>query len=256
MVAAVVLVVLLVLMGSAGVWSANKEMAEEEEDKQIFREQIAVQIDTTKGLLGGTEKEYTYYTGREGGIKRAPEDIVIAIDAGHGGADDGCVRRGVKEKEVNYEIAEKVQKKLMGLGYQVVMVRESDTFMTLIKRVKVARRAHADIYVSIHQNSSDITGARGVEAYYSGQNAKEDSKRLAELLHAQVLQETGANKRSIYEWEEFHVIRESVMPSCLIETGFLTNASERYRLSDDSYQEKIAEGIVSGIQKYFNPETE
>ncbi len=254
-VAAVVLVILLVWMGSAGVWSANGEIAEEE-DKQVFREQIAVKMDVTKGLLGGTEKEYIYYTGLEGGAKKAPDEIVIAIDAGHGGADDGCVRRGVKEKEVNYKIAEKVQKKLMGLGYQVVMVRESDTFMTLTKRVKVARRAHADIYVSIHQNSSDITSARGVEAYYSGQNAKEDSKRLAELLHAQVLQETGANKRSIYEWEEFHVIRESVMPSCLIETGFLTNASERYRLSDDSYQEKIAEGIVSGIQQYFNPETE
>ena len=85
-VAAVVLVILLVWMGSAGVWSANGEIAEEE-DKQVFREQIAVKMDVTKGLLGGTEKEYIYYTGLEGGAKKAPDEIVIAIDAGHGGED-------------------------------------------------------------------------------------------------------------------------------------------------------------------------
>lgn len=257
MAAGVVLVLLLVWLGSVGVWSGRGDDAEIQEVKEeVVRGQIPKQLDMTRGLLGGTEKEYLYYTGRGEGVKKEPEEIVVAIDAGHGGADDGCVRKGVKEKEVNLDIAKKVQSKLQTMGYQVVLVREEDEFMTLSKRVKVAKKAHADVYVSIHQNSSDVWKARGVEAYYSGQFAEEDSQRLAQLLHEQVLSSTGANKRSIYEWEEFHVIRESVMPSCLIETGFLTNASERQRLADASYQEKIADGIASGIDLYFHPETE
>lgn len=255
--AGVVLVLLLVWLGSVGVWSGRGDDTKIQEVKEeVVRGQIPKQLDMTRGLLGGTEKEYLYYTGRGEGVKKEPEEIVVAIDAGHGGADDGCVRKGVKEKEVNLDIAKKVQSKLQTMGYQVVLVREEDEFMTLSKRVKVAKKAHADVYVSIHQNSSDVWKARGVEAYYSGQFAKEDSQRLAQLLHEQVLSNTGANKRSIYEWEEFHVIRESVMPSCLIETGFLTNASERQRLADASYQEKIADGIASGIDLYFHPETE
>ena len=255
--AGVVLVLLLVWMGSAAVWSGRGDaMGEKRREEEVLRGQIPNRMDLARGLLGGTEKEYRYYTGRERGVEREPGEIVVAIDPGHGGADDGCVRRGVKEKDVNLEIAKKVQSKLLGMGYQAVLVREDDEFMTLSKRVKAAKRVHADVYVSIHQNSSDISKAKGVEAYYSGQFAKEDSQRLAELLHEQVLLATGANKRSIYEWEEFHVIRESVMPSCLIETGFLTNVSERQRLADDSYQEKIADGIASGIDLYFQPEAE
>lgn len=249
------LILLLVWMGSAGKWYASGS-DEEEIEEAFFQELIADQMDHTKGLLGGTEKEYQYYTGRERGVKKEPQEIVVAIDPGHGGKDNGCVRRGVSEKEVNLKIAMKVKERLEEMGYQVVLTREEDEKISLTERVRVARRAHADIFVSIHQNSSDISGARGVEAYYSGKCAKEDSERLAKLLHEQVLSETGANKRTVYEWEEFLVVRESVMPACLIETGFLTNASERQRLADASYQGKIADGIASGIDEYFHPETE
>ena len=108
--------------------------------------------------------------------------------------------------------------------------------------------------MSIHQNSSDLYRVNGLEIYYSAQNAQADSKRLAELIHKDVLLDTGVKARSIFEWENIRVIREVSMPSCLIETGFLTNGAERRKLADPSYQQSLANGIAKGIDQYFSPE--
>lgn len=202
-------------------------------------------------LLGG---HYTYYAGPTGSVTKEPEEILVVIDPGHGGRDDGCVKRGVKEKELNFSIAVGVKERLEAMGYQVVLTRDSDCALSLKERVKTAKEAHADIYVSIHQNSSELSRVNGMELYYSAQNAEADSRRLAELIQTHAIQNTGAEARAVFEWEELYVIRESLMPSCLIETGFLTNEKERNRLKTSEYQSRIAEGIVSGIDGYFRPE--
>lgn len=199
------------------------------------------------------ETEDGYYAGPVGGLVKKPGEITVVLDPGHGGLDDGCARGGVREKDVNLAISLKVKDRLQKMGYQVVMTRDTDEALSLGERIQTAEEAEGDIYVSIHQNSSNLYRVNGLEIYYSAQNAKADSLRLAELIHKDVLLDTGAKARSIFEWEDIRVIREASMPSCLIETGFLTNAAERRKLADPSYQQSLADGIARGIDQYFCP---
>ncbi len=106
---------------------------------------------------------------------------VIFIDAGHGGNDGGCVEDGIIEKEINLAIARLVRDKLKELGYQVVMSRSVDRYVAKEDRVRKANEIQADIYVSIHQNSSDERSVNGMEVWYDGTDAQRDSRRLALL---------------------------------------------------------------------------
>ncbi len=209
----------------------------------------------TAGISADAGQKDAYYAGPVGNRIKEPEEIRVVIDPGHGGIDEGCARGGVREKEVNLSIALRVRERLEKLGYQVIMTRDTDESLSLGERIQTAEESHADIFVSIHQNSSNLRGVNGLEIYYSAQNAGTDSERLAGLIHQDALQSSGAKARSVFAWEKIRVIRESEMPACLIETGFLTNASERSRLADPAYQERLAEGIVSGIDRYFRPKT-
>lgn len=232
--------------------SGTEQSAEEGVLRARVIPALAEPVDENLGLIGG---QYRYYAGPSAGFVKEPADILVALDPGHGGADDGCVRGGVSEKAVNLSIALEVQKRLQEMGYQVILTRDSDQALTLNRRVRAAKRAHADIYVSIHQNSSELSRVNGIELYYSSAHAGDDSRRLSEMIHGSAIQNTGAKARSIFEWEEFYVIREAAMPACLIETGFLTNSAERSRLKTSDYQEKIADGIAAGIDQYFRPQT-
>ncbi len=184
-----------------------------------------------------------------------PEDTLVALDPGHGGADGGCSRKGIMEKDINLQIAFAVKGKLQALGYQVMLTRDSDQALTLEERVNTANRNQADIYVSIHQNADEASEAKGIELLYSSQNEGKASGRLAELIHKYTVENTGASGREIIKEEGLYVIRECVMPSCLIETGFLSNRAECGRLTDPEYQDQIAEGIASGIDLFFHPKT-
>lgn len=190
-----------------------------------------------------------------GSTTKAPEDILVVLDPGHGGGDEGCSWNGVQEKDVNLLIAQAVRSKLQEKGYHVLLTRDSDVGLALADRVKTANEAKADIYVSIHQNFSDAPEAQGIETLYSVQNEGDASERLAKLIQKYTVQDTGAEERSVLEAEELHVIRECTMPSCLVETGFLSNQDESDRLTSPEYQEQIAEGIVSGIELFFYPKT-
>lgn len=180
---------------------------------------------------------------------------VIVLDPGHGGEDEGCASEGVWEKDVNLAISKLVQGKLLALGYQVIMTREDDTYIAIEDRVKFANENQADIYVSIHQNSSEDAGVGGLEVWFEGDDAQRDNKRLAQLIHKETIQSTGAVERELCGDADFHVTGKTDMPACLIETGFLTNAAEREKLVSEEYQEKLAEGIAQGVELYFHPKT-
>lgn len=180
---------------------------------------------------------------------------VIFVDAGHGGIDAGCIRDGVQEKDINLEISKLVQTKLEDLGYEVIMAREDDTYISKEDRVESANKAQADIYISIHQNASETDDVSGIEVWYDGTDTKRDSKRLAQLMWQQVMKSTGEDMRELRGDADFHVTGSSKMPSCLIESGFISNAEERLKLTTPEYQEQIAAGIVQGIEYYFHPKT-
>lgn len=181
---------------------------------------------------------------------------LVAIDPGHGGEDDGCYRDGVSESKVNLELAKRLDKKLQALGYETMMIREDDeTQLDLEERVEKAAAARADIYVSIHQNAYDgnESGVSGIETWYCSDS--EDSRRLARLIHKAAVERTGACDREARETDELYVVREAAMPSCLIETSFLSDGAERAAITSEAYQEKLAEGMAQGIEYYFHPKT-
>lgn len=183
-----------------------------------------------------------------------PKIPLVVIDPGHGGEDEGCTRDNLLEKEINLELAQLLADKLRGMEIEVVLTREDNLILpSLEERVKLAEDMGADIFISIHQNACEEESANGIETWYSGANA--DSRRLAQLVNMGALNKTGAKERELKESSDLYVIRETSMPSCLIETGFLSNSKEREALSDPAYQEKIAAGIAWGIQYYFYPKT-
>ncbi len=187
-------------------------------------------------------------------MEREPGVPVVVIDPGHGGEDEGCEKNGIQEKDINLAIAEMVRDRLEGMGYQAVLAREDDTYTAKEERVKNANAWEADIYVSIHQNTFEDESVEGIETWYdAGKGA--DNERLARLIHQETLKSTGAKARELRGDSELHVTRETVMPSCLVETGFLSNSEEGGKLITSEYQQKIADGIVSGIDLYFHPKT-
>ncbi len=193
----------------------------------------------------------------------APEEIpvpqgqqwngwIVAIDPGHGGEDDGCYREGVSEARVNLELAKGLSEKLQALGFQTVMLREDDeTLPSLEERVTQAAKAGADIFVSIHQNAYDGTqsGVSGIETWYC--DTLEDSGRLARLIHEGAVKKTGAVDRGAQETDDIYVVRNAAMPSCLIETAFLSDPAERSSITSKTYQDKLTEGIAEGIVAFF-----
>lgn len=184
-----------------------------------------------------------------------PDTDLIVIDPGHGGEDEGCERENVFEKDINLQLALALQARLTDMGYEVILTRSEDVALTLDERVEIANSSGADLFISIHQNAYEGREAAGIETWYSSNAPGKDSSRLARLLHRNVLEETEAFDRGIQQTDELKVIRETRMPACLVETGFLSNAAERKLLADAEYQSKIVSGLADGIELYFHPKT-
>ncbi len=179
---------------------------------------------------------------RAAGMLIEPSDIpVVFIDAGHGGEDEGCERAGIQEKNINLAIAKRVRDKLEALGYEVIMAREDDAYVAKEDRVRMANAARADIYVSIHQNASEDEEVSGMEVWYEGTDTLRDNKRLAQLLRQQTARKAETVERELRGDADFHVTGKTRMPACLIETGFLSNAGERARLTTDRLRKTQAE---------------
>lgn len=184
---------------------------------------------------------------------RPAEEIVVVIDPGHGGEDEGCSRAGVDEKDINLEIALRVESGLKELGYQVVMTRSIDEGVELDSRVDIAKSSYADAYISIHQNASEEETVSGIETWYGVEHSADDSKRLAQLIQKYTVSATESTDRGIIEDDSLRVVRENIAPACLVETGFLSNKDERTKLQTEEYQKALAEGIVNAVNLFFNP---
>ena len=180
----------------------------------------------------------------------------IVIDPGHGGEEEpGCVFGNVYEKELDLEIAKKLQAKLEKEYSRVIMTRTEDVNVYLNERARIANRENADLFISIHQNAledDDVTS--GIETWYNPVKDTE-SKILAQNIQENIIKTTNANDLGIKESKGLIVTQKTEMPSCLVETGFLSSTKERQKLAQDDYQDKIVEGIYNGIKAYFE-ETE
>lgn len=183
----------------------------------------------------------------------------ICIDPGHGGKDSGAVGpTGFNEKVANLEISKYLKQYLEGKGAKVVMTREKDMSLTtagsgateLSARVKVANNSKADIFISIHNNSSNNAKANGTETYYYSKGS-EASKLLSKIVFDKIVKKTGSSPRGSYP-SSFYVIKYTNMPGMLSESAFVSNPSEEKKLKDPQFQKKVAEAIGEGMETYFS----
>lgn len=182
--------------------------------------------------------------------------ILVAIDPGHGGYDNGSNINGIYEQEITLDIALFLAEELKAMGYDTLLLREdNETHLFPEERVEKAEKAEADIFISIHVNTYDSDkSVSGLETWYCEESA--DSKQLAKLVQKGTADAAGARDRGLKETDELIVIRDSLMPSCLVETGFLTNKAEREALVSKDYQEKLAQGMAKGIDEFIRLQQE
>lgn len=225
-------------------------------------------------------------------VQEAPQKLrKVVIDAGHGGFDPGAIgRSGLREKDVNLDIAKRLAILLRQAGIEVEMTRTTDKFIPLPKRVSIANSSGADLFVSIHSNAARVRSLNGFEVYYVS-NAVNDSKRALSAARSCILKLDGASfagssqalkatlwdmiytqaraesielSRSIclsidddldtrvlgIKGAGFQVLRGANIPAVLIETGFLSNSTEECRLKNSYYRQKVAEAVANGITSY------
>ncbi|WP_378952431.1 N-acetylmuramoyl-L-alanine amidase [Pelosinus sp. sgz500959] len=181
---------------------------------------------------------------------------VIVVDPGHGGSNPGAVANNTRESDNNLAVGLKLRDKLVQAGAKVIMTRETDRTVAaegsslgeeLAARVNLAENNHADLFISVHTNENPDTSIIGGMTFYpSGK-----SSDLALAVQNQLINETGAVDKGTSA-ATFYVLRNAAMPSILVEMGFISNAAEAALLNQDSYRNKIAQGIMNGIVKYFN----
>jgi len=217
----------------------------------------------------------------------------IVIDAGHGGKDTGTIGpHGLMEKDLCLDVAlrlgKEIEEKLPGA--QVIYTRKDDTFIPLEERTAIANQAKADLFISIHANSSHDPAARGVETYYLSFASSEEATEVAarenalsqESLHdLQTLIQKIARNDKIEESKElagdvqdslthrlqlvslsernrgvkkapFVVLIGANMPSVLAEISFLSNPTDERLLKKPEQRERIAEGLYRGIAAYLD----
>ncbi|PAK41933.1 hypothetical protein CHH87_07810, partial [Bacillus licheniformis] len=148
----------------------------------------------------------------------------VYVDAGHGGEDSGAVGNGLLEKDVNLEVAILIDEKLKEEGADTVASRTDDTFLTLEDRVAKASKNASDLFISIHANSA-VPEASGTETYFDSTYQAADSERLASDIQERLPDALGTRDRGVKE-SGFYVIKNSQMPSVLVELGFITNKTD------------------------------
>ena len=128
------------------------------------------------------------------------------------------------------------------------MSRETDKYLELKERAELANDYRPDAFVSIHLNSADIESAHGTETYCHPDKLM--YKPLAMEIQNHAIAQTGSRDRGV-KTSNLAVLRETNMPAALFESGFITNPNESANLADPSYQDKLANGIANGIEKYL-----
>jgi len=215
---------------------------------------------------------------------------LIVVDAGHGGKDPGAIGpHGVKEKDVVLGIAKILANRLeKELQCKVVLTRDRDKFLPLEERTGLANRLNADLFISIHANASPNRKASGIETYYLNFSKNEDAAMVAarengitlkevsdlELILFDLMANSKINESSLLANKvqkgvvreltakysrvkdqgvrqgPFHVLVGATMPSILVETAYLSNSREESRLISRTYQERVADGIVTGVRNF------
>jgi len=255
---------------------------------RIVRSTVVVPIDFQSKVIGRLRQRAAAQKGYESTRIRE-----IIIDPGHGGKDPGAIGRfGEYEKKIVLDISKRLKKILQDKGIRIRMTRDRDEFISLQKRTEIASRSKADLFVSVHANSSPVRSVHGLEVYtakYLGfkernSDQRKTNQRLmfnqlsmkrgvpdlnniisdmiythkqaqAETLAKQLARTTAKRIKTKNRGEKkshFFVVKNTLMPAILIEVGFLTNPKESKLLQTSKYRQRVARGIAESILDYAN----
>jgi len=176
----------------------------------------------------------------------------IFIDPGHGGNDSGAVGpTGLMEKDVNLNIAINVRQILINHAVDARLTRSDDSRVELLQRVQMANNSNADYFVSIHINSASVSTATGTETYAYPYSTK--GVELAKHIQKNLVNEIALPNRGV-KTANFYVLRETKMPSALVEVAFVNNPTEEKLLRDQDFIKKASVGITKGILEFIGIE--
>lgn len=181
-------------------------------------------------------------------------DKVVVIDAGHGGRAPGAIKQGVNEKDIDLAIVLQL-KQIMEESDEnigVYYTRTDDSNPTFDQRVQLANKSNADLFISIHNNSTKsgrMSSTKGTQVMYD--ETSEASKQFAQICLEEVTAEIGSRNKGLVEGDEIYIIRTSEVPVALIEVGFMTNQEELDLLRTEDYQRQTAQGIYNAILRAF-----
>jgi N-acetylmuramoyl-L-alanine amidase len=210
----------------------------------------------------------------------------VVIDAGHGGHDTGSIGpTGYTEKELVLDVASRLKQLIeAGLGADVIMTRSEDAFVPLETRTAIANEQQADLFISIHANSSRVRSVRGVETYFlnftssrealetaSRENAAsersihelqdlvkkimlrdkvDESRELAQHIQRTMAGRKGAGADRGVKQAPFIVLIGANMPSILAEISFISNPQEERDIKTPAYRQAIADALFNGVRSY------
>ncbi|MDR2778830.1 MAG: N-acetylmuramoyl-L-alanine amidase [Puniceicoccales bacterium] len=197
---------------------------------------------------------------------------VIALDAGHGGEDNGTTAKWYKlqEKSLAMDVCLRLAKLLDRNGYKVILTRLHDKKILLPERTQIANRAKADLFISIHFNSAPLSSASGIETFVLTPSQQASSYEafsknicrsfvgnafdalnivLGYCLQSSLIQQTSAIDRGV-KHSTFTVLRDLKCPGILVECGFLSNREECKKITSPAYRDVLAQSICDGIIKF------
>lgn len=189
---------------------------------------------------------------------------IIIIDAGHGGEDGGAVANdGTVEKDLNLDIALKLNDIMSVMGYKTHLIRTTDTAIhssgdtirqrkisDIKNRFAIMNKYDDCIYVSIHQNKFNDTGVHGAQTFYSPNN--NESRVLADFIQKSISSQLQKENRRVIKKSgtDIYLLYNATKPTVMVECGFVSNDNELKKLKDNDYQNKMAISIALGIINY------
>lgn len=173
----------------------------------------------------------------------------IVVDPGHGGKDPGAISPlGIQEKDINLQVARRLAAELGRLGFKVIMTRDTDMFLELEERAAIANQNHADLFVSIHSDSSPSRSLNGYTVYTArsaGNRARWAARTIADAMASTGLESNGIRQA------DYRVLVNTNCPAVLVELGYLSNHYEAARLQDPYMQQRLARAIAEGLARYM-----
>jgi len=185
---------------------------------------------------------------------------IIYLDAGHGGKDCGAIAGTTYEKDLNLALTKKIAQKLGEKGAIVLLTRVDDNDLAspnianrkrsdLTNRAMLINKSKANMYISIHMNSTTNSNWRGLQIFYNSNNP--NNINLANTKKDTIKKEM-STVREVKKVNDYYMYKQIKKTGILIEAGFLSNPSDLYLLKQDSYQEELSNLITKGIINYYN----